>query len=133
MPIYPMICPKCAHSWEITKSMSDPLPKSCPECRGRKVGIDYTGLRIAGVVKGKDRNEVEANVRAQLRQDMERMRTDPEFIRNVVGTTANPLLRDNRGGMEAGVTTIDDVDKAAIKVSGRKKKKKTKEKKKGTK
>ncbi len=131
MPTYPIICPKCDHTWEVIKSMSDPLPKSCPECRGRKIELNYSEMHVNSAVKGMDRNQVEDRVKTQLRDDMQRMKTDPEFARNIIGTEANPLLRDNRSGMEAGVKTTYDVDSAAIKVSNRKKKK-TK-KKKGTK
>lgn len=39
MPIYEYACqnPKCGHQFELIQKISDAPPKSCPECKGKKV------------------------------------------------------------------------------------------------
>ena len=33
MPLYDYVCPSCGHIWEISKSMMDPHPTECPDCK----------------------------------------------------------------------------------------------------
>jgi len=37
MPIYEYECAKCGHRFERMQKVSDPPPRSCPVCKGRKV------------------------------------------------------------------------------------------------
>ena len=50
MPLYEYQCSKCSYVWELIQRMSDAPPKSCPECRGRKVGKLLS--RTSFVLKG---------------------------------------------------------------------------------
>ena len=50
MPLYEYECSKCSHSWELIQRMSDAPPKTCPECRSRKVGKLMS--RTSFVLKG---------------------------------------------------------------------------------
>ena len=50
MPMYEYQCGKCGHIWELIQKMSDAPPKSCPDCRGRKVGkvLSQTSFVLKG-------------------------------------------------------------------------------------
>ncbi len=50
MPMYEYQCSKCGYSWELIQRMSDAPPKTCPECRSRKVGKMMS--RTSFVLKG---------------------------------------------------------------------------------
>ena len=50
MPLYEYQCSKCGYSWELIQRMSDAPPKTCPECRSRKVGKLMS--RTSFVLKG---------------------------------------------------------------------------------
>ena len=50
MPMYEYQCSKCGYSWELIQRMSDAPPKTCPECRSRKVGKLMS--RTSFVLKG---------------------------------------------------------------------------------
>ena len=50
MPLYEYECSKCSYSWELIQRMSDAPPKTCPECRSRKVGKLLS--RTSFVLKG---------------------------------------------------------------------------------
>lgn len=96
MPEYELICGKCQHQWTIVKSMAAALPSKCPECKSKKVCRDYSKIRIYGVTKGKDRDQIERQVKQQLRHDLEKMKKDEGFAQNIIGDRANPLLRGNQ-------------------------------------
>ena len=48
--MYEYQCSKCGYSWELIQRMSDAPPKTCPECRSRKVGKMMS--RTSFVLKG---------------------------------------------------------------------------------
>jgi len=50
MPIYEYRCEKCDHEFEVWQKVSDDPPKSCPECRGRRISrlISQTSFQLKG-------------------------------------------------------------------------------------
>ncbi|MBT6179225.1 MAG: zinc ribbon domain-containing protein [Deltaproteobacteria bacterium] len=50
MPMYEYQCGKCGHLWELLQRISDPAPKTCPDCRSRKVGkmLSQTSFVLKG-------------------------------------------------------------------------------------
>ena len=46
MPTYDYECRKCGHKFEYFKSMSEPDPKKCPECKGKLKRLIGTGAGI---------------------------------------------------------------------------------------
>lgn len=46
MPTYEYECQKCGHLFELFQSMSDPLRKRCPECRGAVKRLIGTGAGL---------------------------------------------------------------------------------------
>ena len=43
MPTYEYECEKCGHRFELFQSMSDPVRKRCPKCRGKLRRLIGTG------------------------------------------------------------------------------------------
>lgn len=37
MPAYDYECKTCDHTFEVSHKMSEPGPKSCPKCNGRRI------------------------------------------------------------------------------------------------
>ena len=50
MPIYEYHCEKCNHEFEVWQKITDNPPRSCPECRGRKISrlISQTSFQLKG-------------------------------------------------------------------------------------
>lgn len=50
MPIYEYRCEKCGHEFEVWQKVSDPEPKGCPECHGRRISrlISHTSFQLKG-------------------------------------------------------------------------------------
>jgi len=42
MPMYDYICDACEHKFEVLHKIDDQPPKTCPECKRRKVRRDFT-------------------------------------------------------------------------------------------
>ena len=50
MPMYEYQCGKCSHVVEVLQRHDEPGPKSCPECRGRKMSrfMSNTSFQLVG-------------------------------------------------------------------------------------
>src|SRR5678815_2541562 len=46
MPTYEYECEKCGHRFELFQSMSDPVRKRCPKCRGKLRRLLGTGAGL---------------------------------------------------------------------------------------